>query len=96
MTTHEKSVNTSVSSRNKYLESLLYDYKKYKTQNKISYELFQIMSLAFLKENNETLTTLKVNREFRQELFYFVNDLLSETNLEISSLVKQYNEMVET
>ena len=47
---------------------------------------------AFLKENNETLSTLKVNKEFRQELFYFVNDLLQETKLDISNLVKQYND----
>ena len=92
MTNNENSVNTSISSRNKFLEGLLYDYKSAKTQNRISYELFQIMSIAFLKENNETLSTLKVNKEFRQELFYFVNDLLQETKLDISNLVKQYND----
>ena len=91
MTNNENSVNTSISSRNKFLEALLYDYKSLKTQNKISYQLFQIMSIAFLKENNETLSTLNVNKEFRQELFYFVNDLLQETKLDISNLVKQYN-----
>ena len=91
MTNNENSVNTSISSRNKFLEGLLYDYKSVKTQKKVSYELFQIMSIAFLKENNETISTLKVNREFRQELFYFINDLLQETNVDISNLVKQYN-----
>ena len=84
-------MNTSISNRNKFLEGLLYDYKSVKTQKKVSYELFQIMSIAFLKENNETISTLKVNREFRQELFYFINDLLQETNVDISNLVKQYN-----
>ena len=78
--------------RNKYLERLLYDYQY--TKNKtLNYDLFQMMSIAFLKENNETLTTLKVNNELRQELFLFINELLSETKPSISNLIKQFNQL---
>ena len=89
----EKSANTSSSSKNKFLETLLTDYQRYnqETSRDLSYDLFKIMSIAFLKENNETLTTLRVNKEFKQELFSFVNELLQEKDREISCLVTQYN-----
>jgi hypothetical protein len=87
-----KSVNVCLSSRNKFLEDLIYDYQ-YNKKKKINYELFQIISIAFLKENNETLDTLKVNREFKQELFNFVTELMEETNPSINNLVKQYSNL---
>lgn len=90
MSNNIKSITTSMSSRNKFLESLLYDYQ-YNKKTPLDYDLFQIMSIAFLKENNETLTTLKVNNEFRQELFFFVNELLEETKPNISNLINQFN-----
>ncbi len=90
MSNNIKSVASSVSSRNKFLENILYDYQ-YNKKYKVNYDLFQIMSIAFLKENNETLTTLRVNNEFKQELFYFVNELMEESNPDINNLIKQYN-----
>ncbi len=88
-----KTVNTSNSSKNVFLETLLTDYQRYNqgTSSDLSYDLFKIMSIAFLKENNETLTTLRVNKEFKHELFSFVDELLKEKDSEISFLINQYN-----
>ena len=77
--------------KNKALEHLLYNYNSNNKNTKLKYNLFEIMIISFLKENNETLTTLKVNREFRQELYIFIDELLSETNSEIKGLINQYN-----
>lgn len=77
--------------KNKFLNSLLVDYKNNNKYVAINYQFFQAIIIAFLKENNETVTTLKVNKEFRQELYIFINELLVTSNKEIVNLVKQYN-----
>lgn len=77
---------------NKYLESLLDRYiSVYPDQSKnITYDLFHVVTVAFLKENNEGLTTIRVNDEFRDELFLFVSETLSESNCsQIVGLVNQ-------
>ena len=50
---------------NKYLESLLQEFKQEFPQKPITYNFFHVATVAFLKENNEGLTTVRVNKEFR-------------------------------
>jgi hypothetical protein len=93
MGTLDKACNT-ISGKyvNKYLESLLSDFKKNHPEisSRVSYDLFHVVTVAFLKENNEGLTTIKVNTESRDELFAFVSETLrEETFAPIVDLVEQ-------
>ena len=77
--------------KNQFLDSLLYDYTYNNKPVNINYALFQTIIIAFLKENNETLTTLKVNNEFKQELYIFINELLATSNKDIKNNINKYN-----
>ena len=77
---------------NRYLESLMDTFKEqFPTLSKdITYNLFHVATVAFLKENNEGLTTVRVNDEFRDELLSFVAETMQEREYSpIVSLVDQ-------
>lgn len=77
---------------NSYLESLMENFKQQFPEigKSISYNLFHVATVAFLKENNEGLTTVRVNDEFRDELLSFVAETMQEKEYgPIVDLVKQ-------
>ena len=76
--------------KNKFLELVLENYNK-STGNNLNYPLFNIIVIAFLKENNEDIDTIKNNKEFHDELFLFVNHILKENDMEIQPIIQQYN-----
>ena len=57
---------------------------------KVCYDVFKLISIAFLKENNEVIGTLHINEEFRDELFNFVDSLTHSSDTNIDTLLKQY------
>lgn len=106
MSSQNKSSSTNTYGKNKFLNNLLYDYistsdsdsdnnndnnPTHINNKAINYNLFEIVIIAFLKENNETLTTINVNNEFKQELFSFITEVLKEQKPEIQKLITQYN-----
>ena len=76
--------------KNKYLVNVLDEYNSISTK-KINYKLLEIISISFLKENNETLTTLKVNNEFKQELCSFIKEILNSKDENINNIINNYN-----
>ena len=85
---NETSDSKNISQVNKYLESLMDNFKEQfpSLKNDITYNLFHVATVAFLKENNEGLTTVRVNDEFRDELLSFVAETIQE---------KDYNPIVQ-
>ena len=79
-----------MSNNNKSLSAILNKYQKEYTSS-IQYPLFNIIVLAFLKENNETLDTLEINNEFRQELFLFTQHIICQKDTTLKHILKQYN-----
>ena len=77
-------------STNQSLSLILKDYNKINNTN-IQYSLCNIIVIAFLKENNETLETLEINKEFKDELFIFISDIINTHDSNLSLLLKQYN-----
>jgi len=75
---------------NKILESVLENYNKV-SNNNIHYSLFNIIVIAFLKENNEDVDTIQNNKEFHDELLLFVNHILEENDIGLQDIIKQYN-----
>lgn len=75
---------------NKILESVLENYNKV-SNNNIHYSLFNIIVIAFLKENNEDVDTIQNNKEFHDELLLFVNYILEENDIGLQDIIKQYN-----
>ena len=83
----KKEDNTS---RNKQLLKILQLYKQNKLNYDINYNLFNLITIAFLKENNETIEILLINKETRDELYSFVDDVLKKKTSMISNLIDQY------
>ena len=75
---------------NKILESVLENYNKV-SNNNIHYSLFNIIVIAFLKENNEDVDTIQNNKEFHDELLSFVNYILEKNDIGLQDIIKQYN-----
>ena len=72
---------------NRILEKLLKIYKNnYPKTTDINYILFKVITIAFLKENNEELVSLCENNEIRIELFMFINQILKEDKEEVKSI----------
>ena len=66
--------NNKSKSNNPDLETILAYYNKNcKSPKSLRYPLFQAVTLAFLKENNEEIKTIIENTETRDELFHFVD-----------------------
>ena len=81
----------SDSVKNQSLQKILAFYlEKYPYPN-VKYDLFEWITIAFLKENNEELTTLCVNNETREELFQFCHELIQSKDPEISEIIKKYS-----
>jgi hypothetical protein len=77
---------------NRILEKLLKIYKNnYPKTTDINYILFKVITIAFLKENNEELVSLCENNEIRIELFMFINQILKEDKEEIKSIINIIN-----
>lgn len=79
---------TSQNRKNPQLQTLIDLYGGDPSRPKVSYSVFKLASIAFLKENNEVLPTLHTNEEFRDELFHFIQEV-QESN-KMNSLVTQY------
>ena len=77
---------------NRILEKLLKIYKNnYPKTTDINYILFKVITIAFLKENNEELVSLCENNEIRIELFMFINQILKEDKEEVKSIINIIN-----
>ena len=77
---------------NRILEKLLKIYKNnYPKTTDINYILFKVITIAFLKENNEELVSLCENNEIRIELFMFINQILKEDKEEVKSIINTIN-----
>lgn len=77
---------------NRILEKLLKIFKNnYPKTTDINYILFKVITIAFLKENNEELVSLCENNEIRIELFMFINQILKEDKEEVKSIINIIN-----
>jgi hypothetical protein len=79
------------STQNRHLTGLieLYNTGGSQLRERVPYDLFKLVSIAYLKENNEVVGTLVTNEEFRDELFNFVEDIYKSDTLR--PLVNQYS-----
>ena len=77
---------------NKTLVNILKQYIKIYKRD-INYPLFNIIVLAFLKENNESLETLEINKECCQELYSFIEYILINKHDKLNNIIFQYNKV---
>ncbi len=79
-------------STNHDLETILLFYKKYnKSSTSLQYPLFQAITLAFLKENNEEIKTIMENTETRDELLEFCKYVLNSQQPNILNIRSNLN-----
>ena len=89
-------MNTGITSKkskqtNSDLEKILACFNENQNTSKsLRYPLFQAVTLAFLKENNEEIKTIIENTETRDELFLFCKYVLNSKQPDILNVISSF------